>query len=149
MSSIPIRSKPVSLMTFSSYLVFTDYGIYWIHRWEHHPICYKWLHKPHHKWISKRSCFVASPRVILTFLLLSLVPTPFASHAFHPLDGYLQSIPYHVFIFVFPFHRALYLTLFVLINFWTILVSNPNKYISPPCSCADGCLMFDRFTTLI
>lgn len=36
-----------------SYLFFTDYLIYWIHRWEHHPICYKWLHKPHHKWISK------------------------------------------------------------------------------------------------
>ena len=36
----------------SSFLAFTDYGIYWIHRWEHHPICYKWLHKPHHKWLS-------------------------------------------------------------------------------------------------
>ena len=38
-----------------SFLVFTDYCIYWIHRWEHHPICYKWLHKPHHKWISELS----------------------------------------------------------------------------------------------
>ena len=50
------------------------------------------------------------------------VPTPFASHAFHPLDGYLQSVPYHVFIFVFPLHRWLYLGLFVFVNFWSILV---------------------------
>ncbi|KAI0767921.1 fatty acid hydroxylase [Irpex lacteus] len=68
------------------FLVFTDYCIYWIHRWEHHPICYKWLHKPHHKW---------------------LIPTPFASHAFHPLDGYFQSIPYHLFIYLFPLHQKL------------------------------------------
>jgi sterol desaturase/sphingolipid hydroxylase (fatty acid hydroxylase superfamily) len=50
------------------------------------------------------------------------VPTPFASHAFHPLDGYLQSVPYHLFIFVFPLHRWLYLGLFVFVNFWSILV---------------------------
>ncbi|KAK7690609.1 hypothetical protein QCA50_005708 [Cerrena zonata] len=93
------------------YLVFTDYGIYWIHRWEHHPICYKWLHKPHHKWI---------------------IPTPFASHAFHPLDGYLQSIPYHLFIFVIPFHRKLYLFLFVVINFWTILIHDSDMITDHP-----------------
>jgi len=59
------------------------------------------------------------------FLLLSpcsAVPTPFASHAFHPLDGYLQSVPYHLFIFLFPLHRWLYLALFVFVNFWSILV---------------------------
>ena len=50
------------------------------------------------------------------------VPTPFASHAFHPLDGYLQSVPYHLFIFVFPLHRWLYLGLFVFVNFWSIFV---------------------------
>lgn len=50
------------------------------------------------------------------------VPTPFASHAFHPVDGYLQSVPYHLFIFLFPLHRWLYLALFVFVNFWSILV---------------------------
>ena len=43
-----------------SFLVFTDYLIYWIHRWEHHPICYKWLHKPHHKWLSESVISVQS-----------------------------------------------------------------------------------------
>lgn len=64
-------------------------------------------------------------RRLTTCLLFTkrLVPTPFASHAFHPLDGYLQSIPYHVFIFLFPLHRQTYLGLFVFVNFWTILVN--------------------------
>jgi Delta7-sterol 5-desaturase len=53
-----------------------------------------------------------------------IVPTPFASHAFHPLDGYLQSIPYHLYIFLFPLHQKLYLALFGFVNFWTIFVSN-------------------------
>lgn len=35
------------------YLLFTDFWIYWIHRWEHHPRIYKYIHKPHHKWVSK------------------------------------------------------------------------------------------------
>ncbi|RSL95576.1 hypothetical protein CEP52_011986 [Fusarium oligoseptatum] len=55
------------------YMVFNDLGIYWIHRLEHHPSIYKYVHKPHHKWI---------------------IPTPWAAIAFHPVDGYLQSLPY-------------------------------------------------------
>ncbi|KAI0768137.1 hypothetical protein BD413DRAFT_566988 [Trametes elegans] len=93
------------------FLVFTDYCIYWIHRWEHHPICYKWLHKPHHKWI---------------------IPTPWASYAFHPLDGYFQSIPYHLFPYVFPQHKKLHLGLFVLVNFWTILIHDSDMITGHP-----------------
>ncbi|KAH9928341.1 uncharacterized protein B0H18DRAFT_874806 [Fomitopsis serialis] len=93
------------------FLVFTDFGIYWIHRWEHHRLWYKWLHKPHHKWI---------------------VPTPFASHAFHPLDGYLQSIPYHAFIYLFPLHRLLYLSLFVFVNMWSILIHDSDMITGHP-----------------
>lgn len=84
-------------------MLFTDYCIYWIHRWLHLPIIYKYIHKPHHKWI---------------------IPTPFASHAFHPLDGYAQSLPYHLFPFIFPIHRTMYLVLFVCVNIWSIFVSS-------------------------
>lgn len=35
------------------YMAFNDIGIYWIHRLEHHPSVYKYIHKPHHKWISE------------------------------------------------------------------------------------------------
>lgn len=66
----------------------------------------------------------------MRFLTLRAVPTPFAAYAFHPLDGYLQSIPYHIFIFIFPLHKKLYLILFVLINFWTILVSPSSFHVS-------------------
>jgi len=87
------------------FLLFTDYCIYWVHRWLHHPVIYKYIHKPHHKWI---------------------IPTPFASHAFHPLDGYLQSVPYHLFIFLFPIHRLVYLVLFVIVNIWTIFIHDSD-----------------------
>lgn len=36
-----------------SFLLFTDFSIYWIHRCLHHPLLYKHLHKLHHKWISE------------------------------------------------------------------------------------------------
>ncbi|QRW03606.1 Fatty acid hydroxylase superfamily [Ceratobasidium sp. AG-Ba] len=87
------------------FLVFTDYLVYWIHRILHHPLLYKHLHKPHHKW---------------------LIPTPFASHAFHPVDGYAQSLPYHIFIFLFPLHRWVYLGLFVAVNFWSIFIHDSD-----------------------
>ncbi|KAJ5021038.1 hypothetical protein J3E73DRAFT_355145 [Bipolaris maydis] len=65
---------------FPFFLFFTDSLIYWIHRYLHHPLIYKHIHKPHHKWI---------------------MPTPYASHAFHPLDGYAQgpALPHLPFLF--------------------------------------------------
>ncbi|KAJ6468364.1 fatty acid hydroxylase [Mycena sanguinolenta] len=101
------------------FLLFTDYGIYWIHRWLHLPFLYKRLHKAHHQWI---------------------VPTPFAAHAFHPVDGFAQSIPYHVFVFLFPMHRLLYLGMFWFVTCWTILIHDSDmitghpfeKYINGP-----------------
>ncbi|KAL4096297.1 hypothetical protein PRIC1_009658 [Phytophthora ramorum] len=83
------------------FIMFTDMLIYWFHRWLHHPLVYATLHKPHHKWI---------------------ICSPFSSHAFHPLDGYIQSLPYHFFIMLFPIHRGLFLTLFMAVNFWTISI---------------------------
>lgn len=35
-----------------AFLLFTDYLIYWVHRALHHPMLYKRLHKPHHRFIS-------------------------------------------------------------------------------------------------
>jgi lathosterol oxidase len=42
-----------NFLQFPIFLVFTDFCIYWIHRYLHHPLIYKHLHKPHHKWISE------------------------------------------------------------------------------------------------
>ncbi|KAI4619553.1 uncharacterized protein J4E87_007443 [Alternaria ethzedia] len=83
------------------YMAFNDFAIYWIHRLEHHPSVYKYIHKPHHKWI---------------------VPTPWAALAFHPLDGFVQSLPYHIFVFICPMQRHLYMVLFVAVQIWTIFI---------------------------
>lgn len=40
------------------FLIWNDILIYWIHRLEHHPSVYKYIHKPHHKWIGE------SPRLV-------------------------------------------------------------------------------------
>lgn len=87
------------------FLFFTDMCIYWIHRGLHHPRVYKYLHKLHHKW---------------------KVPTPFASHAFHPVDGFLQSCPYHIYPFLFPLNKIVYLGMFVFVNFWTVSIHDAN-----------------------
>ena len=100
----PPADAPFSLynfLQFPFFIAFTDCFIYLIHRGLHHPKFYKTLHKPHHKWI---------------------MPTPFASHAFHPLDGFLQSVPYHVFPFIFPLQKFAYVALFAFINFWTVMI---------------------------
>ena len=73
------------------FLGFTDFAIYWIHRLEHHPNIYKHVHKPHHKWISKS---IPLTRVDHQLMFFSPVPTPWAALAFHPIDGYAQSLPY-------------------------------------------------------
>lgn len=100
-----------ALLSVPLFLVFTDFLIYWVHRIEHHPRIYKYIHKPHHKW---------------------LVPTPYASHAFHPLDGYVQSLPYHLFPFVFPLHRVVSICLFVFVNLWSILIHDSDMICNSP-----------------
>ncbi|KNC84177.1 hypothetical protein SARC_03599 [Sphaeroforma arctica JP610] len=76
---------PYLVFSMLAFLMFVDFGIYWIHRGLHIPIVYKYIHKLHHKW---------------------LVPTPFASHAFNWLDGFSQSSPYHIFVFIVPLHKT-------------------------------------------
>ncbi|EEB05692.1 C-5 sterol desaturase Erg31 [Schizosaccharomyces japonicus yFS275] len=90
------------------FVIFSDFGIYWAHRFLHHRWVYPRLHKLHHKWI---------------------ICTPFASHAFKAGDGFLQSLPYHLFPFFFPLHKLTYLGLFTFVNFWSIMIHD-GKYLS-------------------
>lgn len=100
-----------NLIQFPLFIVFTDFFIYWIHRGLHHPRVYRTLHKPHHKWI---------------------MPSPFASHAFHPLDGWSQSVPYHVFPFIFPLQKFAYVILFGFINLWTVFIHDGEYVANSP-----------------
>lgn len=96
---------------FPLFLIFTDFCIYFIHRGLHHPLIYKFLHKPHHKWI---------------------MPTPYASVAFHPVDGWLQSVPYHVFPFIFPLQKFAYLGLFFFVQIWTVMIHDGEYVANSP-----------------
>ncbi|TEA34324.1 hypothetical protein DBR06_SOUSAS3610079, partial [Sousa chinensis] len=81
---------------------------YWIHRDLHHRLVYKCLHKPHHIW---------------------KILTPFTSHAFHHLAGILQSLPCHIYLFIFPLHTVVYLGLYVLVNIWTISIHDGDFHV--------------------
>lgn len=105
-------------LQFPLFLVFTDCFIYMIHRGLHHKLIYKHLHKPHHKWI---------------------VPTPFASHAFHPIDGYSQSLPYHVFAFIFPLQKIAYVLLFMVVNIWTVMIHDGEYLANDPVINGSAC----------
>ncbi|XP_038070051.1 lathosterol oxidase-like [Patiria miniata] len=89
-------------------IFFSDCFIYWIHRFLHHRYVYRHLHKQHHMW---------------------KIPTPFASIAFHPLDGYLQSVPYHVYTYLFPLNKHAFLVMFVLVNAWTISIHDGDSRV--------------------
>lgn len=103
---------------FPLFVLFTDMCIYCAHRWLHWPSVYKHLHKPHHKWI---------------------IPTPFASHAFHPVDGYVQSLAYHVYPFLFPLHSVAYVLLFGFINFWTVMIHDGEYLARDPIINGSAC----------
>lgn len=123
-------------LQFPIFILFTDFLIYWIHRGLHHPLVYKTLHKPHHKWI---------------------MPTPYASHAFHPLDGFAQSVPYHLFPFLFPLQKFAFIALFGFINIWTIFIHDGEYYANSPLINGAAChslhhsrfdFNYGQFTTL-
>ncbi|XP_019402602.1 PREDICTED: lathosterol oxidase [Crocodylus porosus] len=97
------------ILSMFSFIFFTDMCIYWIHRFLHHKLIYKRIHKPHHLW---------------------KIATPFASHAFHPVDGFMQSIPYHIYPFLFPLHKVTYLVLYIFVNVWSISIHD-GAYLVP------------------
>ncbi|KAF3920396.1 hypothetical protein ABW20_dc0103119 [Dactylellina cionopaga] len=98
-------------LQFPIFILFTDALIYLIHRGLHHPSIYKYLHKSHHKWI---------------------MPSPYASHAFHPVDGWAQSLPYHFFPLVLPLWKYAYVGLFVFVNIWTVMIHDGEYVANSP-----------------
>lgn len=65
-----LRSPMQEILSVITYLIFTDFGIYCIHRGLHWSFIYTYIHKTHHRWV---------------------VCTPFASHGISkkkkPFDG--------------------------------------------------------------
>ncbi|KAJ4831873.1 hypothetical protein Tsubulata_046980 [Turnera subulata] len=84
------------------YLVFVEFGIYWMHR-ELHDIkpLYKYLHATHHIYNKQNTL------------------SPFAGLAFHPLDGILQAVPHVIALFIVPTHFLTHIGLLFLEGVWT------------------------------
>lgn len=60
-----------------------DTYFYWTHRAMHHPRLFKYFHLVHHK---------------------STNPSPWASYAFHPLEGFVEAAVIFPIAFLIPFH---------------------------------------------
>jgi uncharacterized protein (DUF2147 family) len=58
-----------------------DTYFYWMHRFIHHPKLFKWFHLVHHR---------------------SVNPSPWAAYAFHPLEAFLESMIFVIFLFTLP-----------------------------------------------
>ena len=83
------------------YLVVTETLIYWIHRALHHPLVFRALHGKHHEF---------------------RLPTPLVSVSFHPLDSFLQALPHHLCVFLFPVHLGVYGSFLVFVTVWAVLI---------------------------
>ncbi|KAB1671239.1 hypothetical protein ERO13_A07G072300v2 [Gossypium hirsutum] len=90
------------LLYLSLYLVFVEFGIYWMHR-ELHDIkpLYKYLHATHHIYNKQNTL------------------SPFAGLAFHPVDGILQAVPHVIALFIIPTHFTTHVGLLFLEAIWT------------------------------
>ena len=93
------------------YLVVTETLIYWIHRALHHPVLFRVLHAKHHEF---------------------RLPTPLVSVAFHPLDSFLQALPHHLCVFLFPVHLGVYGSFLVFVTVWAVLIHDRLTWLPWP-----------------
>ncbi|MDR3714873.1 MAG: sterol desaturase family protein [Puia sp.] len=80
-------------LAFPLMLLIHDTYFYWMHRFIHHPKLFKWFHLVHHR---------------------STNPSPWAAYAFHPLEAFLESLIFVVFLFTIPVNKWLLLIFFVI-----------------------------------
>ncbi|XP_071953272.1 lathosterol oxidase-like [Antedon mediterranea] len=110
-------------------LLFVDIFSYGAHRLAHHKYVYKHIHKQHHSY---------------------KVTTPFASHAFHPIDGLMQVLPYYLCGIFVPIQKHVFLGVMVFGNVWAVFIHDgeiqlpswTEKYINGARHHADHHLTF-------
>ena len=97
------------------YMAAVEIGIYWMHRTLHtNKWLYKHVHMLHHKY--------NKPETL----------TPWASVAFHPLDGILQASPYVVAIFFVPCHYTVHLCLLFFTAVWATYIHDAMDWNIDP-----------------
>jgi Delta7-sterol 5-desaturase len=99
------------LFSIVAYVLLTELGVYWAHRWLHHPVLYKHLHLYHH---------------------LYRKPTPWVSMAFHPIDSWLQALPSYLCVLFMPIHISIYATGFVFLMLWTFFIHDRVSLVRSP-----------------
>jgi Delta7-sterol 5-desaturase len=88
-----------------TYLAIVEFGAYWMHRFMHeNKLLYTHLHQLHHKY--NRPSQVS----------------PWASLAFHPMDGILQSSPYVIALFLVPCHHLTHTLLMFFSGLWSVSI---------------------------
>ena len=106
---------PAYLCWFVVYMVCVEAGVYWMHRLLHDikPL-YKHLHAIHHKYNKNNTL------------------SPFASLAFHPVDGCLQALPYVLMMFVVPMHFLTHEILLFFTAIWSTSIHDTIQLESEP-----------------
>lgn len=89
-------------------VAFAETCIYWIHRALHTPWLFKTLHVHHHRFRE---------------------PTPYVSFAFHPLDSFSQSAPYHLYALFVPVYGWAYLALFGFAMLWSLMIHDQVRWV--------------------
>jgi lathosterol oxidase len=99
---------PYLVASFVGAVIFAETCIYWIHRALHTGFLYRVLHVHHHRFRE---------------------PTPYASFAFHPLDSFAQSVPYHVYAFFVPMYAWAYLALIAFAMIWSLMIHDQVRWV--------------------
>ncbi|CAN7741781.1 sterol desaturase family protein [Variovorax sp. LjRoot175] len=71
------------LVSFVALVLAHDTWFYWTHRWMHHPVVFRLLHRTHHR---------------------SVAPTPWAAYSFAPAEAVVQAVFLTLTLLVLPLH---------------------------------------------
>lgn len=99
------------VLSFFVFLLVTEFLVYWAHRILHQRWLYKHLHLYHH---------------------LYRRPTPWVSMAFHPIDSWLQALPYYLCALFMPVHISIYAGMFVFVMLWTFFIHDRVSFVRLP-----------------
>lgn len=93
------------------YFAVVEVGIYWMHRKLHtNKLLYKHLHLKHHQY--------NQPDTL----------TPWASIAFHPMDGILQASPYVFALWLVPCHYPTHFAMLFFTAIWATYIHDAMEY---------------------
>ena len=94
--------------SFLGALLVSETLIYWIHRALHTRWLYRTIHVHHHKFRE---------------------PTPLSCIAFHPIDSFAQSFPYHLYALLVPINFWLYLAMIAFVTIWSVMIHDRIRWV--------------------